>query len=75
METEFSRLQNEKETQMEEHRKADDERASEYNQYKQEKSLEISSLKGKGEPWNITSINRRSHSRYLVLKVRESTGI
>lgn len=46
MESEFGRLQNEKEKETEEHRKQDEERAVEYNQFKQEKSLEIASLKG-----------------------------
>ncbi|XP_053378534.1 rho GTPase-activating protein gacV-like [Mercenaria mercenaria] len=45
METEFGRLQNEKEKENEEHKKQDEERAIEYNQFKQEKSLEIASLK------------------------------
>lgn len=45
MESEFGRLQNEKATAEEEHKKQDEERAVEYNQFKQEKILEITSLK------------------------------
>ena len=47
MESDFGRLQSEHERETEEHKKLDDERILEYNQFKQEKILEISNLKGR----------------------------
>lgn len=56
MESEFGRLQNEKLKEEEDHKKQEDEREIEYNQFKQEKMLEISSLKGKTGAFNVSNV-------------------
>ena len=47
MQTEYHKLQKEHDDEAEDHRLIDEQRNQEYNQFKQEKVLEVSNLKGK----------------------------
>ena len=47
MQTEYHKLQKEHENEAEDHKLIDEQRNQEYNQFKQEKILEVSNLKGK----------------------------
>ena len=47
MQTEYHKLNKEHEEEAEDHRLIDEQRNQEYNQFKQEKILEVSNLKGK----------------------------
>ena len=46
MQSEYHRLQKEHEDEAEDHKQIDEQRNVEYNQFKQEKALEVSNLKG-----------------------------
>ena len=47
MQTEYHKLQKEHDTKAEDHKLIEEQRNQEYNQFKQEKVLEVSNLKGK----------------------------
>ena len=47
MQTEYHKLQKEHDTEAEDHKLIEEHRTQEYNQFKQEKVLEVSNLKGK----------------------------
>ena len=63
LQTEYGRIKNQQEEDAELHRKEDEERDAEYKQFKQEKELEISSLKG-----NIyTQTTRPTMNSFLLM--------
>ena len=70
MQTEYHKLNKEHEEEAEDHRLIDEQRNQEYNQFKQEKILEVSNLKGKLRA-SYKNCSRR-HFNFFLLSFKEN---